>query len=169
MIARKLAIAWAVAALLVLALAGTASAHADLVSSDPKAGSLIPVAPEKITLVFSEELNADGNTIVVTDGSGARVDNDDAALDLNDASRATVVATLKSGLVDGAYTVEWTNSSADGHSEEGSFSFTVGRAATPAAPAPLPATGAGDRAPLAALLLGALLLIGAGLGLRPRA
>jgi hypothetical protein len=101
----------------------------------------------------------------VTDAAGTQVDNADTTLDLNDAKRVTLTVTLKSGLGAGSYTISWKNMSADGHSEEGSLSFSVG-AATTAAPASVPATGAGDTLPLAAILLGGLLLAGAGMGLR---
>jgi methionine-rich copper-binding protein CopC len=152
-------------ALLVLGFTGTASAHAELVSSDPKDGASLAKAPAKLILVFSEELQADGNLITVTDAKGAQVDNGDTTLDLSDPNRVTLTITLKSGLGDGAYKVDWKNMSTDGHAEEGSLSFSVGAAAA-AAPTALPTTGAGDIPPLAAMLLGALLLAGVGLGLR---
>jgi methionine-rich copper-binding protein CopC len=156
------------AALLMFALVGTASAHADLVSSDPKDGAHLDKAPAKLTLVFSEELSPDGNLIKVTDASGAQVDNGDTTLDLNDPKRVTLTITLKSGLGNGVYTIHWKDMSADSHSLEGDLRFSVGAATTTpvAAPTALPTTGAGDEAPLGALLLSALLLAGAGLSLR---
>lgn len=151
-------------ALLALALTGgQALAHARLVSSDPADGARLAAAPARITLVFSEELKPDGNLITVTDAAGAQVDGGDTALDLNDPKRTTITVSLKSGLGDGVYTVDWKNASTDGHAEEGSLRFTVGAAT--AAPAALPSTGAGEAAPLgwlialaAALLLGGALL-----------
>jgi methionine-rich copper-binding protein CopC len=153
-------------ALLVFAFAGTAMAHSELVSSDPKDGAALAKAPTKITMVFSEELSPDGNLIKVMDAGGAQVDNGDTTLDLSDANRVTLTITLKSGLGDGAYKVDWKNMSTDGHSEEGSISFSVGAATTPAKPTTLPTTGAGDELPLGVLLLGALALAGVGLRLR---
>jgi methionine-rich copper-binding protein CopC len=150
------------AALLALTLVGVASAHANLVSSTPADGANLDAAPEKITLVFSEELKADGNLITVTDAAGKQVDAGDTALDLSDANRVTLTVSLQSGLGDGAYTIAWKNASTDGHSEEGTLAFTVGSAA----PATLPATGAEESLPAAALLLLAAALVVLGLGVR---
>lgn len=171
---RRNALIWTLLALLTLALAGVASAHSELVSSDPKDGATLDAAPSKVTLIFSEELAEDGNLITVKDAAGKQVDNGDTTLDLNDPNRVTLTVTLKSGLGAGAYTIDWTNMSSDGHSEEGSLGFSVAAAtttsaptsATTAAPTSMPATGAGDTLSLAGLLLAALLLAGAGLGLR---
>jgi LPXTG-motif cell wall-anchored protein len=156
------------AALLALTLAGVASAHSNLVSSTPAAGATLATAPTKITLVFSEELSADGNLVTVTDAKGTQVDQGDTTLDLNDPNRVTVTVSLKAGLGDGAYTVSWKNLSVDGHSEEGTFNFSVGAAAAPSAPATLPATGAGDDLPIAVFLALAAALLGLGLGIRRR-
>lgn len=154
------------AALLAVSLVGVASAHSDLVSSDPAEGAALDAAPAKITLVFSEELKPTGNLITVTDASGAQVDAGDTALDTGDAKRVTLTVSLKSGLGDGAYTVSWKNASTDGHSEEGSFSFRVGAAAASTAPATLPATGADEALPALGLVLLAAALAGAGLRMR---
>lgn len=156
------------AALLALAAVGSTSAHADLVSSTPADGARLDEAPAQVTLVFSEELLADGNVITVTDATGAQVDRGDTTLDLNDPKRVTLFVTLRSGLGAGAYTVSWKNASADGHSEEGSFGFTIGAASAPTTPAALPATGPGDELPVAGLLALAAVLLGLGSALRRR-
>jgi LPXTG-motif cell wall-anchored protein len=142
-------------------------AHARLVSSDPAADARLASAPSTITLVFSEELKPDGNTITVTDTSGTQVDAGDTALATSDAERRTLTVSLRSGLGDGVYTVEWVNASTDGHGEKGRFSFTVGT--TTAAPtAALPATGADSSVALSAIALFGLLLAAWGLHLRRR-
>ncbi len=142
---------------------GSALAHARLLSSDPVNGATLSVPPDRIVLVFSEELKPDGNLITVTDASGRQVDRGDTALDLNDPKRATLTVSLQSGPGNGAYTVQWRNVSTDGHSDRGQISFTVGVAA-----APLPATGAGGQwPPIAALALAAALIV-AGTLLRRR-
>jgi methionine-rich copper-binding protein CopC len=158
-----------VLALLAAALPNLAFAHARLVSSDPAADARLDSAPSAITLVFSEELKPDGNSITVTDAGGAQVDAGDTKLAASDAQRRTITVSLNSGLGDGVYTVKWVNASTDGHSEEGRFSFTVGAAAAPAAPtAALPATGVGDAVPQTALMVLGMLLVGVGLGMRRR-
>jgi copper transport protein len=164
MTTRKLIAAWSLVALLMLALVGTAAAHAELVSSNPAADARLAAAPAQVTLVFSEELAPDGNLVTVTDARGAQVDLKDTALDLNDPKRVTLTVSLKAGLGDGSYNVAWQNQSSDGHSEEGNFNFSVGTAAT-APSAALPATGAGADSELGLLVLAGLLLLGVGLGL----
>lgn len=168
------------------------SAHADLVSSVPAAGSTVATAPTKVTAVFDNEseLRADGSSLRVTNAAGAVVDQDDSALDRADPARKTLVVSLQPNLPDGLYTVEWVAvSDADGEVEEGSFTFTVrtaqattptagatappaattAPAATPTAPTSLPATGDTGSAPMGVLLLTALLIALAGLALRHRA
>jgi methionine-rich copper-binding protein CopC len=172
MTVRTMLVAPLLALLIGFAAVGVASAHADLVSSTPADGAVLDAAPARIVLVFSEELSADGNLVTVTDASGARADAGDTALDTGDAERKTLTVSLNAGLGDGAYTVSWKNASTDGHSEEGTLSFTVGApaaATTTAAPAAMPATGAGDGPAAAALLACAAVLVAAGLGLRRRA
>lgn len=150
--------------LLTLLSTGNASAHAEFKSATPAPDSTLASAPDRVVIVFTEELEPDGNLIQVTDASGATVDQGDTALATSDAQRATMSVSLQSGLGDGVYTVSWKNAGADGHSEEGNFSFTVGAAtATPAAA--LPATGAADM-PLAFWLLAALLVAATGVVLR---
>ena len=151
---------------LMLLSAGIASAHADLKSSIPAAGATVATAPEKVVAVFTEALKEEGNELKVTDASGAVVDNGDTTLDKSDADRTTLFVSLKSGLANGSYTVNWKNASTDGHTEAGSFTFTIGTAT--AAPAQLPTTGVGDMLPLEAVLLGAGSFILLGLTLRRR-
>jgi methionine-rich copper-binding protein CopC len=167
---RSLRRSWSIALLGMLALAlfsaGVVSAHADLKSSVPAANATLDKAPDKVVAVFTESLKEEGNELKVTDASGAVVDMGDTTLDKSDAERTTLVVSLKSGLGNGSYTVNWKNASADGHTEAGSFSFSVGAAV--AAPAQLPTTGAGDALPLATLLIGAGMCLMLGLMLRRR-
>jgi len=147
---------------------GRASAHAELVSSTPAANSTVTTAPARVVAVFSEELASSGSLLKVTDSKGTAVDTGDSALDRSDAQRKTLVVGLKANLPADTYTVNWTSVASDGHSETGSFMFKVAGATstTPATPPPaLPTTG-DSGTPAGALLLLALLALGAGLGLR---
>jgi copper resistance protein C len=176
-------------ALLVLTIPGTVSAHAELVSSTPEAGSTVKAAPATVVARFSEKVGSAGSTIVVKDAQGAEVSSGAATIDSADASGKTMVVNLKSGLGDGTYTVEWTTvSGADGDKESGSFKFTVSSGASSASPAPsasaqpsggtpgevttqqtttLPNTGAAERQ-LALLITLGVLLCGLGLSFRRR-
>lgn len=144
---------------------GTAAAHANLVSSTPGAGTRLDAAPSAVTIVFSEELKPTGNRILVTDATGARIDNDDTTLVKSDAERKTISVTLTTGLANGIYRVAWENASTDGHSETGNFTFGVGVAA----PAALPRTGDTSLVAGGLLLLASVLLASGAAIRRPRA
>jgi copper resistance protein C len=140
---------------------GRALAHADYVSSNPAADSQLRSAPATVSVVFSEELTGDSK-ISVVDASGAAVDRGDGKVDTSDPERKTMVVSLKAGLGDGVYTVQWSAASVDGHSEPGSFNFAVGGATR------LPTTGAGEQVSLLALFSLAAMLLASGLLLRRR-
>jgi LPXTG-motif cell wall-anchored protein len=103
-----------------------ASAHAELVSSEPAAGARLTAAPTKVTLVFSEEIaeSASDSNFTVTAAGGKTVGT--GKLDTNDLDHKTLSGTLDAGLADGVYTVSWNALTPDdkGHSE-GSFTFGV--------------------------------------------
>lgn len=134
----------------VLALPGLVSAHAKLVSSTPENGATLAAAPATITLAFDSELESEGASLVVTDASGAAVDQGDGAVDLGDTARKTMKVSLKSGLGAGDYAATWTLTGDDGHEVTGSISFTVAAADAPAVTAPA-ATPAETPAETAAL------------------
>ena len=126
---RRIGAMLALALVLSLGLLSVASAHAELVSSDPAAGANLTAAPAKVTLVFSEEISdkeAESN-FTVTDESGATVGT--GKLDTTDLDHKTLSGALKSGLGDGIYTVTWQTITPDdnGHSD-GSFTFGVNKA-----------------------------------------
>ena len=94
--------------------------HAMLVKSDPAAKSKLKEPPSHIQLWFSEDLEGQFSSIVVTDQNGKRVDKNDTSLpepkrlqvDLED-------------LTAGTYTVSWKALSTDQHTMKGTFTFTV--------------------------------------------
>lgn len=189
---RRMSALIAIVLLLTLATFGIASAHAELVSSDPAAGAKLSAAPAKVTLVFDEEISdkADESFFTVSDASGAKVGS--GALDNSDIDHKTLSGALKSGLANGVYTVEWQVVTPDDNGKSaGSFSFgvnvdpgaqpteaphndapapTATAAAKPAAaaqptpaPAALPKTGAGEGAQAGLFLAVAALLLAGGL------
>jgi LPXTG-motif cell wall-anchored protein len=180
--------------MLSLGMLTVASAHAELVSSDPAAGARLTAAPSKVTLVFSEEISDEESesNFTVTDESGVTVGT--GKLDTNDLEHKTLSGALKAGLGDGIYTVAWNTITPEdnGHSE-GSFTFGVNKdpsaqptaeheheetpTAAPAAqptaapagaapPSALPRTGASARNSGAYLLVAAAILLASGLVLR---
>jgi LPXTG-motif cell wall-anchored protein len=141
------------------------SAHAEFKSAVPAPDTTIATAPAQVMIVFTEELEPQGNTITVKNAAGTQVDNGDTQLDKSDANRMTMIVSLKAGLPNGVYTVTWENNGADGHSESDSYSFTVGTASQAAPPTKLPQTGSSDFSPSLWLVLSVLFGI-AGIMLR---
>jgi methionine-rich copper-binding protein CopC len=198
---RRISIGIVIALLLSVTLFSIASAHAELVSSDPAAGAKLTAAPAKVTLVFSEEISAkaDETYFTVKDEQGNQVGK--GQLDNTDLDHKTQSATLTAGLGDGIYTVTWYAVTTDdnGHTD-GSFTFgvnkdpgvqptakpepteamaeptatpaTAGAAVKPTAaptgaanPATLPKTGESAPNLSGYFLLGAIILLAAGMAL----
>lgn len=108
--------------------AGTASAHANLVSSVPADGATVPTAPAQITMNFTEPPDP---TLSVVDvlGAGGNVLPGVGKPTLRPPKTLTV--SLPPKLPDGVYTVSWrVASSTDGHVTAGSFAFGVGASTT---------------------------------------
>jgi copper resistance protein C len=112
----------AVAAVICLALAGQAVAHAHLVSATPPVGGAVETSPPELDLKFSEALNLKFSGVTVTGPDKAEVELTDPMLMDND---TTFMATIPNKLAPGAYTVEWHALSADGHKTHGTYTFTV--------------------------------------------
>ena len=101
-----------------------AEAHASLIRSEPPANSTLDTSPDRITIWFSEPMEAAFSEIQVLNATGERVDNKNSAVDAND---LTVMSVSLPSIPDGTYTVAWRNlSTIDGHSLRGSFIFSVG-------------------------------------------
>jgi copper transport protein len=149
------------AALLVGGGAAVALAHADYRSSTPASGSVVPAAPARVTVTFSEDVRPAGSSLVVYAPDGSRADAGDGRVDTTTADRDTMLVTLRPGAGGGTYTVDWVTVSADdGDRATGRFSFSIG---APSAVTGLPRTGggpAGGPAPLAAAAGGVGLLLG---------
>jgi copper resistance protein C len=115
--------------LLLLAGAAPTLAHAELVSSNPGAGSTVTDV-RTVTLKFSEALSADESSFKLVGPDGTTI------------GTGTVVSprTMKLDGVSigpGMYTVKWTSAATDGHIERGKFTFTVADAtAAPVTPPP---------------------------------
>ena len=106
--------------------AAPASAHAALVGSDPAAGSVVPDAPNKVTLTFSESVQLVSGKIQVLAPDGSRADLGTPTTD-----GATVTIPLRSGGGRGTYLASFRVISADSHPVGGSVTFSVGAASTP--------------------------------------
>jgi copper transport protein len=98
--------------------------HAFLESSDPPANAVVPVAPNTVTLRFTEPLETSYSRATLYDETGSEVAGATSSIgpDPN-----TMTVTLPPGLGNGTYSLLWrTLSTADGHTAQGYLPFTVG-------------------------------------------
>src|SRR3954468_11439304 len=109
----------------VLFAAGPASAHAALSASDPGNGTIVPDAPNKVTLTFSESVQLLDGKIQVLAPDNSRADQGDPPVD-----GSTVTIPLRSGGGRGTYLVSYRVISADSHPVGGSLTYSVGAAST---------------------------------------
>jgi copper resistance protein C len=105
--------------LLLILSAPEAQAHASLSHASPSGGSALTTAPQKVTLTFTDTLEAAFSTIRVTDANGDEVSQGKAQVNGN-----MMGVTLKP-LTAGTYKVNWRAVSTDTHRTEGNFTFSV--------------------------------------------
>jgi copper transport protein len=115
--------------------AAPASAHAALVGTDPGNGTIVPDAPNKVTLTFTESVQLLSGKIQVLAPDGSRADQGEPQQAGN-----TVTIPLRSGGGRGTYLVSYRVISADSHPVGGSFSYSVG------APSTTPSTATNEQA-----------------------
>nr|WP_203788511.1 copper resistance protein CopC [Actinoplanes rishiriensis] len=106
--------------------AAPASAHAALVASDPGNGTIVPDAPNRVTLTFSESVQLLAGKIQVLAPDGSRADQGEPT-----ASGGSVTIPLRAGGGQGTYLVSYRVISADSHPVAGSLTFSVGAASAP--------------------------------------
>jgi copper resistance protein C len=110
-----------IASLLIAALASTvAQAHAFLDHATPAVGSTVQTAPNELTLLFTQNLEAAFSSVQVTGPDGARIDQGKPQISGN-----TMVIAIKAG-GPGTYHVQWHAVSVDTHTTQGAYTFTVG-------------------------------------------
>src|SRR5215472_12538630 len=117
-----------------LLLAQPASAHADLVRSDPPDGSALAHAPGVARLWFSEEISPKFSSARVVDRTGATITGSRAQAGAGDPRQLTVELP---SLGRGTYGLVWrVLAEDDGHATSGVVVFTVGGAAAAAGTIP---------------------------------
>ncbi len=112
----------AVAAALMVAVAGTAWAHAFPDHSDPRVGATVDAPPGDVRIWFDGEIEPVFSTIRVENGDKQRVDRGDAKVGASD---RRVLAVSVGPLPRGKYRVFWSVVARDGHRTEGDFPFRV--------------------------------------------
>jgi len=98
-----------------------AQAHGMLDHADPAFGSTVASAPHEVTLSFTQNLEPSFSGVIVTDGSGTRVDEGKPQV-----SGSTMSVALRA-IGPGIYHVHWHALSVDTHKTEGNFTFYIGK------------------------------------------
>ncbi|MCU7727769.1 copper resistance protein CopC [Actinoplanes sp. KI2] len=160
---RWAAIGCGVAAGVLLALgapAGPAAAHADLLRTDPPAGTVVGGLPAAVTLFFSEPVQPVAAQIRVIAPDGGRADGER----VSERATATVRVPLRAGGPTGTYALSYRVVSDDGHPMVGVLTFSVG-APSAVPPIPVAADAPAVAAPLVLAMGAAHLAAVAGLAL----
>lgn len=108
----------------IFANAPAARAHAELEAAIPAPGSTVTESPKQLKLQFSEAIQL-GTSVTLLDAKGGKIELSDAQVDPADPDSKTFIASVPSALVSGKYTVQWKSLSDDGHTESGSYTFSV--------------------------------------------
>ncbi|WP_252974922.1 copper resistance CopC family protein [Janibacter melonis] len=116
--ALRAALVACVAAVLALAGALPASAHAALVRSSPTSGSTLTAVPPEVALTFNEAIDPQFTSVTVKSGSTT------ASTGKPTVEGPTVYQSLDPRMDEGTYTVSYRVTSADGHPVSGSYTFT---------------------------------------------
>lgn len=99
-----------------------ALAHTKLESSMPQANAVVAAAPTQVRLQFSDPLELPFSKVKLVDDKGSVVAP--SALAVDRANPKALVATVPA-LRSGAYRVQWSTVTRDGHKVKGEFSFRV--------------------------------------------
>lgn len=105
-------------AILLLLFPITAQAHSGLASSTPAEGETLEVSPAEIQFQFESPIQQ--GDMAITDESGNAVDISDIA-----SSELALTGQLTEELPNGAYTVDWSALSQDGHEITGTVTFNM--------------------------------------------
>jgi len=112
----------AVLTLPLIAVAGTAFAHAHLETANPAPSATVATAPTEVSITFSEEVEPHFSGIEVLDAKGNREDQGAARIPGGDAK---ILSVAVKPLQPGAYKVVWHATSVDSHKTKGSYGFTI--------------------------------------------
>ena len=126
MLLRRLATVVLLSGLAVAATATPASAHAELISSDPAQGATIATPPQQVVLTFNEPVTLGATPVAVTGPSGAAW-----TVGAPVADGAVVTAPVQASGPAGSYSVVYEMVSKDGDTVRGAVTFTLTAAAAP--------------------------------------
>ncbi len=106
----------------VLLAPSTVAAHAERTSASPEDGAELDEPPTEVVVVFDGELDPGASGFVVTDADGTEVGSGEVDLEVAERNELRGAVAIEGS---GTFTVAWTATAADGHREEGRFTFTV--------------------------------------------
>jgi methionine-rich copper-binding protein CopC len=158
-IARAAAVGLLWAAML-FAATGVAGAHAVLVSIDPANGAEVTAGPPRVSATFNERLQTTFAAMTVVGPDGNLWSTGEAQV-----QGAVVSVQVRPLGPAGTYTVNYRVTSADGHVVSGSWPFqlTVPGTGEPGPPVAGAGTSTGGDMPIWPFVVGAVLIVGAGL------
>ena len=149
-----------VLAVLALATAGVASAHATRIGTDPAEGAVLTQSPQRVSATFSEEMQGAFAAMTVIGPDGNLWSTGDPQV-----QGAVIGVAVRPLGPAGAYTVNYRATSADGHVVSGSWSFRLTVAST-GTPGPSPSATTTDTSddgiPVWPFLVAATLIIAGG-------
>jgi copper transport protein len=102
---------------------GRVSAHAELLSSDPKPGEVLDSSPAHITLTFNEPVEITLGAVRLFDGTGSSIDISPAR---HPDGRGATVEVDVPHLANGSYVVDWRVVSSDSHPLHAAYTFQIG-------------------------------------------
>lgn len=125
-------------ALTLFSLPRSAFAHATPLACLPRMGITVTQPPAQVICQFSEPLNPDKASLIVTDANGQRVDKNDTRLYEND-DHTLVVSLDTTKMPQGIYTVQWqVQDTLDEGVTTSTFQFGVNSVVPPTPTAVLP-------------------------------
>ncbi len=98
-----------------------AFAHPQLAHAVPAVGSVLSPPPKAVSLVFTESVEPQFSSVVVTNAAGDRVDKNDLATSGDGTTLGVDVIALPPGI----YTVTWRVTGTDTHKSRGMYRFRV--------------------------------------------
>ena len=132
-IGRRILLVVAVAVVAVAGWAAPAFAHAQLLSTNPGAGTVLPKSPGVVVLHFGEDVEIQFGAVHVYNSASQRIDDGNSYHPNGDGH--SVAVKIPSKLAAGGYVVTWRVISADSHPVHGAFTFLIGSGGAGAATA----------------------------------
>jgi methionine-rich copper-binding protein CopC len=154
---RRFAVIGAVLAVLALAGAGTASAHAIRIATDPASDTSLGAGPARVSATFNEKLQTDFAAMTVVGPDANLWSTGEVQIE-----GAVASVELRPLGPTGKYTVNYRVTSADGHVVSGAWSFELTVAGTGSPGPPVARNDGGGGVPVWPFVALAAVIIGVG-------